>query len=283
MPVGGSYFDNSNGTAVGLVFELEDSVIVALPGPPRELQAMVQDEMIPFLSKRFGTRLPGCSLTVRLIGLGQSGIDQTLKDHVPLDDRITVSSQFAGGRVDFTFSMPNDTPSDREILEKLKHRITEHLGPNIYGFDDATLEQHVIGLLKERGQTLALAEIAGGGTLTTALSVSADAELVLTGAYVAPTHQRMLQLLYGNNDSQPRDLSVGKLSEVTAKTADADWSIVVGPPQQDSPGRTYARIAVRPPTGDTHTQSISLSGDADSSRQRLSTQLLDLLRRQLQK
>ena len=59
VPVGGAYLKNSNGTAVGLVFESPRAVIVALPGPPRELQAMVRDELVPYLSRRFGTRLPG--------------------------------------------------------------------------------------------------------------------------------------------------------------------------------------------------------------------------------
>ncbi|UCD49087.1 MAG: hypothetical protein JSW27_16320, partial [Phycisphaerales bacterium] len=50
VPVGGTYLKNTNGTAVGLVFEAKGKVIVALPGPPRELQTMVRDELVPFLS-----------------------------------------------------------------------------------------------------------------------------------------------------------------------------------------------------------------------------------------
>jgi len=52
--------------------------------PPRELQAMVRDELVPYLNRRFGTRLPGCSLMLRFVGIGQSGIDQTLEEHVPV-------------------------------------------------------------------------------------------------------------------------------------------------------------------------------------------------------
>jgi nicotinamide-nucleotide amidase len=100
VPVQGTYLRNSNGTAVGLVFEQADRVIVALPGPPRELQPMVRDELIPYLSRRFGTRSPGASLTLRFVGLGQSQIDQTLKEHVPLPPDLTSSQFEAAG--DFT-------------------------------------------------------------------------------------------------------------------------------------------------------------------------------------
>lgn len=89
--------------------DLKLSFIVALPGPPRELQAMVHEELLAYLKKRFGTRLPGRSLMLRFVGLGQSQIDQTLEDHIALDEDISLSSQFQGGRVDFTFSLPHDT------------------------------------------------------------------------------------------------------------------------------------------------------------------------------
>jgi len=70
------------------------SVIVALPGPPRELQPMVRDELVPYLARRFGTRLPGCSLLLRFVGVGQSLIDHTMKEHVPLPPDVTVFSHF---------------------------------------------------------------------------------------------------------------------------------------------------------------------------------------------
>jgi len=128
VPTRGTYLKNANGTAVGLIFERAETVIVALPGPPRELQTMVRDELVPYLSRRFGTRLPGCSLRLRFVGLGQSQIDQTLIDHVPLAPDITVSSQFDGSRVDFTFSLSGDTPRDRTRLDKLKDAILKQLG-----------------------------------------------------------------------------------------------------------------------------------------------------------
>jgi nicotinamide-nucleotide amidase len=200
VPTVGTYFKNSEGTAVGLVFEMDDAVIVALPGPPRELQPMVIKELVPYLSRRFGTRLPGCSLTLRFVGLGQSQIDQALKNNVPLAPDITVSSQFDGSRVDFTFSLPEDTPRERARLLELKQRIMKHLGQYIYADDETSLEEHVLELLKARNETLALAEVGSGGTLAAALS-NADANgQVLAGAFVAPTMEKLYRLLKINND-----------------------------------------------------------------------------------
>ena len=71
-PEKGTYLPNPNGSAVGLVFDDGQRVIAALPGPPRELRPMVRNELVPYLSDRFGLRKVGHSLTMRFAGIGQS-------------------------------------------------------------------------------------------------------------------------------------------------------------------------------------------------------------------
>jgi len=219
VPTRGTSFKNPNGTAVGLVFETDSTVIVALPGPPGELQPMVRDELVPYLSRRFGTRLPGRSLTLRFVGLGQSQIDQTLKDHVPLSPDVIVYSQFQGGRVDFTFSLPDDTPGDRTQLQELKQKIMEHLGDYIYADSDTSLEEHILKLLEASKATLTLAEVGSGGSLTAALSGADGAHKVLAGAYIAPTVEKLRHLLSVPDDRWASSKSPSQKVEQLAKTA----------------------------------------------------------------
>ena len=114
VPVRGTYLQTARRAPLwDLCSKLAGKSWSALPGPPRELQPMVRDALVPYLNKRFGTRLPGCSLTIRFVGLGQSQIDQTLDERVPLPPGTAVSSQFEGGRVDFGFLLPGDTPAER--------------------------------------------------------------------------------------------------------------------------------------------------------------------------
>jgi nicotinamide-nucleotide amidase len=285
VPVNGTYFRNTEGTAVGLVFNSTGSVIVAMPGPPRELQTMVRNELVPYLSKRFGTRLPGCSLTLRFVGLGQSQIDQSLKDSVPPAPDIMVSSQFEGGRVDFTFSLPEDTPQDRERLQELKQEIMKHLGEYIYADDETSLEEHVLKLLKARSERLALAEAGSGGSLAAALS-SADADgLVLAGAFVAPTVEKLCRLLKIDNDNPTGSASAEqKIKRLVLAVADAtasQWAIAVGEVSRDENGSGYVEVVFKLPDGSMYTRQVRLSGTGELARSRLSTQLLDQLRRRL--
>ncbi len=279
VPTEGTYFRNTEGTAVGLAFEPADAVIVAMPGPPRELQAMVRNELVPYLSRRFGTQLPGCSLMLRFVGLGQSQIDQSLGDNVPLAPDITVSSQFEGSRVDFTFSLPEDTPQDRARLSELKQKIMKHLGEYVYADDETSLEEHVFKLLKARGETLALAEAGSGGSLAAALSRADGAGQILAGAYVAPTVEKLCHLLGIENDS--RTGITKQLARATADATSSQWAIAVGQIRRDENGSSYVEVTFKLPDGHLESRQFRLRGTGELAHSRLSTQLLDQLRRRL--
>lgn len=285
VPVRGTYLKNSNGTAVGLVFESAEAVIVALPGPPRELQGMVRDELVPYLSRRFGTRLPGRSLTLRFVGLGQSKIDQTLKDHVPLAPDITVSSQFEGSRVDFTFSLPHDTPQDRTRLGELKQKIIAHLGDSIYAEDETSLEEHIIRGLEKPGATLALAEAGSGGSLAAALSGTGGAQRVFAGAYVAGTDEKLRRLLGVSDDDWGGGAShaerAERLAAAAADATESQWAIAVGQRYRNESGSDCVAVAFRSPDGRAETVQVRLRGGGELARRNLSTQIEDLLRRRL--
>jgi nicotinamide-nucleotide amidase len=285
VPTQGAYFKNPNGTAVGLVFEMADSTILALPGPPRELQPMVRDQLVPYLKQRFGTRLPGCSLTLRFVGLGQSQIDQTLKDKVPLKPDITVSSQFQGGRVDFTFSLPDDTPQERTRLQELKQKIIKHLGDYVYAEDKMSLEEHVLKLLEKRGATLALAEVGSGGSLAAALNSADTARRVFAGGYVAPSVDKLRDLLHVSDDRWSNTTSYSQKIEQLAKAAadatKSQWAIAVGEVRTDRNGANYVDVAFKSPDSRLESQQIRLSGTGELARSGLTTQLLDQLRRRL--
>lgn len=285
VPTSGSYLKNANGTAVGLVFEKAESVIVALPGPPRELQTMVRDELVPYLSRRFGTRLPGRSIKLRFVGLGQSQIDQTLKDHVPLTPDITVSSQFDGSRVDFTFSLPGDTPRDQARLDELKATILEHLGDSVYADDETSLEQRVVDLLAARRTTLSLAEVGSGGNLAAAISGADGAQRVLAGAYIAPTAEKLRRLLGVSDDRWDAGISPSqrtqRLAIAAAEATASKWSIAVGEPRPDERGVDYVDVVFKLPDGRLESRKIRFRGTGELARSRLSTQLLDQLRRKL--
>jgi nicotinamide-nucleotide amidase len=284
VPTQGRYLHNAGGTAVGLVFEPQDKVVVALPGPPRELQTMVREHLIPYLSARFGTRKPGCSLTLRFVGVGQSQIESTLDRHVLLPPDVSTASQFHDGRVDYTFSLPEDTPDSRKQLEQLKQRILQHLRSRIYADDATSLEECVIRELASRRARLALVEVASGGQVAAALSRGQGAQQVLAGGIVAQTDQQLQRMLHvpdaaWTNATMPAE-RVQLLAATAADACQADWAMVIGQAETQN-GVRQLPIAVRSSDGQIAVQRISLHRVGTPYWQRLTTQLLDCLRQQL--
>lgn len=284
VPQQGGYLKNANGSAVGLVFDVQPTTIVALPGPPRELQPMVRDELIPLLARRFGTHTQGSSVTLRFIGVGQSLIDQTMKDHIQLTEDIIESSQFEGGRVDFTFALPHDRPEDRARLTKLQEAFHEHLGEFIYA-DDATttLEDCVVSGLAAAGQTLAIVEVGSGGGVATALCHAQQADRVIAGAFAAPTAERM-RVVLGVTDAAWQATSATDQLTLLASTArartGASQVIVIGAVEQD-PAADSRRVAVvlQSSTGESVNKWQRWSGPSVNAQSNMIAELLDTLRR----
>ncbi|MEE3369084.1 MAG: molybdopterin-binding protein [Planctomycetota bacterium] len=285
VPVGGSYLANRLGTAVGLIYQFPQGTIVALPGPPRELRPMVRNELIPYLSRRFGTRLPGSALTLRFVGIGQSRINQTLKDQSIVPAEVVVTTQFSRGRVDYTFAFPEDTPAHRKQLETIQSALRKQLGDYIYGSGTTSLESHILARLASHDQTLAIAEVGTAGELTRGLSLVANKRTSLAGAYIAPTEHRLAEIL-GISSKQWR-LAVTdaekarQLANAAAAACKTSWAVSVGEVQRNDAAPSQLAIAIRTPDGQLETHTLRFTGNLASSQARLSTSILDLLRRRL--
>lgn len=279
VPVQGGFLPNRTGTAVGLIFESNGRTIVALPGPPRELQPMVREELIPYLSRRFGTHTIGRSLTLRFVGIGQSQIDQALKDHITLPDDVMESTQFTDLRVDFTFSLPDDTRENRQRLYRLKEQILEHLGEFYYGDDQTTLEQHVTDVLAERKWRIALAEVSSGGRLAAALNTAADGRHVLAGAFVAPTVADLNALVAPAHDERKNQPSAAllEIARHARAATHSDWGMAVGEMCCAEGEAAYVDVAHCLPDHE-ELRRIRLA-DPRIDQDRFATQLLDQIRR----
>jgi nicotinamide-nucleotide amidase len=244
---------------------------------------MVRNEMAPYLRQRFGVRDFGCSLCLRFVGVGQSQIDQTIKEHVAIAPDVTVTSLFEGSRVDFTFSLPGDTPADQARLKRLEANIREHLNEYFYADDGSSLEEVVVRKLLAHGGPLALAEIGSGGHLAAALNGVVGTDRLLIGAYAAPTEAAMARLLEIPPDalSLPGVAKAKAVASAAAKRLPSKWTIATGPIESDGQGAKHIWVAWQSPEGHWDSQRVVLRDSGDSLRSGLVTQVLDRLRRQL--
>jgi nicotinamide-nucleotide amidase len=288
IPEKGMYLPNPYGTAAGLVFEHGDQVVVALPGPPGELQPMLTDRLVPYLSKRFGIHSIGCSLTMRFVGIGESRIDQTLHEHLVLPEDLMISSFFELGRVDLTFSLPGSSPSDLGRLKALENDLTKYIGEYMYSDSGSSLEECVVQILAEQNASLAIAEVGSGGAIAASLNHAEGASRVCSGGYVAPSDLAMANMLGISMEmsSISADAVVPlmqSIAERICQKTDSEWGLAVSQVVEPENESRFVWVSSGTRQKGFQVQRMSLRGHGETAQNHLVNGCLDLLRRQLKK
>jgi nicotinamide-nucleotide amidase len=165
VPEGGKVLDNPIGTAPGLLVCHDASIYVLLPGPPKEMATMFEQEVIPYLQKEYQVGGEIKSRILKVVGLGEPGVEERVKDLVGSLNP-TLAPTVKQGEVHLRITAKSDSPEEIEaMLTKMEQKVRDRLDEHIFGVDDCTLEEAVGRELKRLGYTIAVAESCTGGLL----------------------------------------------------------------------------------------------------------------------
>ncbi|GBD08304.1 Nicotinamide-nucleotide amidohydrolase PncC [Candidatus Thermoflexus japonica] len=157
-PQGSQVIPNPIGTAPGFLVEEGDRVLFALPGVPRELERMLTESVIPYLERRFPPAEAMVWRVVRTIGMGESVIDERLRDLLK-GENPQVGLNAHPGMVDIRIRARGATLEEAAArAEAAVQTIRERLRWAVYGEGTCTPEEALIAGLRERGLTLATLE-----------------------------------------------------------------------------------------------------------------------------
>jgi nicotinamide-nucleotide amidase len=165
LPVGSIAVSNPVGTAPAFIFELDGRPIICLPGVPRELYYLLQNETIPWLKKRY--RLDEHVLKTKIlksVGMGESKVDDIIGDLMGEGKNPEVGLLASMGeiKVRITARADNEEGAIR-LIQPIDTEVRNRLGINIFGQDEDTLEGVIERLLRENQKTLAILESFTGG------------------------------------------------------------------------------------------------------------------------
>ena len=165
VPERGGYFENPNGTAPGLFFDARDGVVIALPGPPRELVPMFENDVIPLLKQRALIQANVPSTLFRLVGIPESQADHRLKPILKNYSGLELSLLCTPNLVDVTVFGENAAD-----LERVSGEIEAEFGDSIYSRSREAFGAVLGDLLRGNGLSLAVAESCTGGLIGGALT-----------------------------------------------------------------------------------------------------------------
>jgi competence/damage-inducible protein CinA-like protein len=162
----GTAIPNPNGTAPGWWIDVPGGgVIVALPGPPREMRPMWRDWVLPRLDAR-GLGGDFMSHTYRLMGIGESAVADLLGDDLLRRPNPEVATYARVEAVDVRVSAYGDGErSAAELVREAEALVLGILGKHVWGHADQTWADAIGRRLATREWTLSTVEIGTGGSL----------------------------------------------------------------------------------------------------------------------
>ncbi len=231
MPKDAIVFPNYNGTAPGLAVEGDGKTAILLPGPPVEMEPMMQRSIVPYLKTKTDKVI--VSRTVHIIGLGESYVESVLRDYMLSHTNPTVAPYAKTGevRLRVTAEAKNDDEAYK-LINPVVDEICETFRDYVYGTDVGTLENAVVKLLLENKMTAATAESCTGGGISARITDIPGASEVFGCGVCTYSNEMKMKLVGVKKETLD---AYGAVSEQTAlemakgvrKLSGADFGISV--------------------------------------------------------
>ena len=181
---GAQILPNENGSATGFYLKaninprIPSPHMFVLPGPPRELQPMFRKFAMPILKLIIGAPLPVERRSYRIAGMGESLVEKAIGEKVLAIPGVELGYCARPGEAEVRII------GDRKAIQAADAVIRGELGLSIFSDNGEALEAVVVGLLKQRKQTLATAESCTGGLIANQITNVPGASDVFLAGYV---------------------------------------------------------------------------------------------------
>ncbi len=289
FPEGSTILPNAKGTAPGVIMEAGGKTAVLLPGPPRELEPMFTNHVMPYLEKRSGCVL--YSREVHIFGMGESDVTHRLRGMIEGQTNPTVAPYVKTGEVTLRVTAKCRNEAEGEALvHPMIEEIQKTLGDVVYSTSGESLPEVCAKLLLDNGLTVAVAESCTGGLLASAfVDLPGSSRYFIEGAvaYANAVKTRRLDVSdetlarYGAVSAEcAREMAEGMLKSSGASIALATTGIAGpdGGSDQKPVGLCYVALAG---IGETQVKKLQLFGDRARIRGVTVLNALDLVRRKL--
>ena len=165
IPEGAIPIENPVGTAPCFIVEDQRGIVISLPGVPREMKYLMEHTVLPYLREKLGLSQIIKARTLHTCAIGESALDFQIADlETSANPTIGLAAHPGQSDIRITAKAASEAEADA-MIAGLEARIRERVGLVIFGVDDETLQSVVIRLLRERGLSIAVAEVNVGGLI----------------------------------------------------------------------------------------------------------------------
>ncbi|MBN1855819.1 MAG: CinA family nicotinamide mononucleotide deamidase-related protein [Dehalococcoidia bacterium] len=174
---------NERGTAPGWWATRDGRSIIAMPGPPGEMQYMWETQVEPrLISSETVIR----SRTLKLFNISESKVDTLLSPLTSASNpTVAVYAKQDGIHIRITAKAVNVVEAVL-AMEPIEATVRERLGDWLWGTDDDTQESVVARMLQSRGLAIAISESITAGHVASLLASTTDNRDYFRGATIFP-------------------------------------------------------------------------------------------------
>lgn len=173
--------NNSAGVAPGILLEKEDVTVIMLPGPPREMKSIFEEEVKPYLQKRSGSILTSTSL--HLYGIGEAQVAAELKDLMEQSFNPTIATYAKEGEMYIRVSAKAETYEQaKKMCEPIVSQLQTKYSEYTYGINAESFADVVIDKIIQKNKTIKIYETVTGGYIQTQLTKQGNTLSLVSGS-----------------------------------------------------------------------------------------------------
>ncbi len=177
---------NDHGTAPGMWFEKDRTIVVSMPGVPYEMKPMVTNKVIPALKSKL--EIPTLvHRTIMTHAVPESYLAEMISDwENNLPECIKLAYLPRPGIVRLRLTVTGKCAEKaNELLDEQTALLKDRIGDHIFGYDDLPIEQVLGALLKKKGCTVSAAESCTGGNIARLITRIPGSSAYFNGTLVA--------------------------------------------------------------------------------------------------
>ncbi|HYN82730.1 MAG TPA: competence/damage-inducible protein A [Gemmatimonadaceae bacterium] len=300
LPAGAEIIPNAHGSAPGIWLEDDRGRWVAmLPGVPREMRAMLAEQLVPRLLTRLGVNSEGSggslsvivSRTLRTTGIAESALADLLGDLGRSVDGLAPAFLPAVEGVDIRLTSIGMSEADAsKRLTGAMVKLRDVIGRYVYAEGGVDLAEVVLEECRARNVRIAVAESCTGGLLGARITAIPGASDVFLGGVLAYDNSVKTEMLgvdesvLSGHGAVSEPVALAMAQGVRARlSSDIGIAITgVAGPSGGTPEKPVGTVWIAIDGTTTRAVGLRLIGDRAEIRQRAAQAALDHLRRQLQ-
>ncbi|WP_066507476.1 competence/damage-inducible protein A [Abyssisolibacter fermentans] len=156
---------NEVGTAPGIYVKENDKIVILLPGPPRELENVFENCVIPKLKKKTNEIIE--SKTLSVFGIGESNVEDAIIDLINKQTNPTIATYAKDGHVEVRVTAKsNKLEVAGSLIENTVKHVEAKIGEYIFSKELESLEEVVFKILMDKGLKIGFCESCTGGLIS---------------------------------------------------------------------------------------------------------------------